>query len=180
MNIVVLNGSPRKNGNTARLTAAFAKGAEEAGHSVQIIMVAAKNICGCTACEYCHTKEQGVCIQKDDMQDIYPAIQAADMLVLASPIYYYTMTGQLISALNRTYAFGRLTNIKKTALILCSGGPDMYDAAITQYKGVISWWGAKDEGIFTVQGIARNHSAENTPPESLERLYQFGKSFALV
>lgn len=175
MNILVLNGSPRKNGNTARLAAAFAKGAEEAGHTVRTVMVATGNIRGCTACEYCHIQEPGVCIQKDDMQNLYPEISSADMLVFASPIYYYTMTGQMISVLNRTYALGRLTNIKKTALILCSGAPNMYDAAIAQYKGVTSWWGAKDEGIFTVQGIVRNHSKENTPQESLEQLYQFGK-----
>ncbi len=175
MHILVLNGSPRKRGNTARLVAAFAKGAEEAGHTVQIETVADKNIHGCIACEYCHENGKDSCIQKDDMQELYPEIQRADMLVLASPIYYYTMTGQLISTLDRTYALGRLTHIKKTALILSSGGPDMYDAAIAQYRGVIDWWGAENTGIFTVQGVVRNHSLENTPPDSLERLYQFGK-----
>lgn len=176
MDILVLNGSPRKQGNTARLINAFAKGAKEAGHTVQIEDVANKNIHGCIACEYCHEKGNGACIQQDDMQALYPAIREADMLVLASPIYYYTMTGQLISALDRTYALGRLTHIKKTALILSSGGPDMYTAPIAQDRGVIAWWGAEDTGIFPVQGLIRNHSLENTPLESLEQLYQFGKS----
>lgn len=175
MNILVLNGSPRKKGNTARLVGAFAQGAEEAGHSVKIEAVANREIHGCIACEYCHDKEKGVCIQKDDMQALYPEIKAADMLVLASPIYYYTMTGQLISVLNRTYAFGRLTHLKKAALILSSGSPNMYDAAITQYKGVINWWGAEDAGVFTVPGLEHSHSLDNTPQDSLERLYQFGK-----
>lgn len=175
MKILVMNGSPRKNGNTARLVQAFEKGAEEAGHSVKIENVALKKIGGCKACEYCHDKENAICIQKDDMQDIYPAITEADMLVLASPIYYYTMTGQLISALNRTYALGRLAHIKKAALILSSGAPEMYESAIAQYRGVINWWGAVDAGIFTVPGIARSHSLENTGEEWLERLYEFGK-----
>ena len=175
MKILVMNGSPRKNGNTARLVQAFEKGAEEAGHSVKIENVALKKIGGCKACEYCHEKENAICIQKDDMQDIYPAIAEADMLVLASPIYYYTMTGQLISVLNRTYALGRLAHIKKAALILSSGAPDMYEAAVTQYKGVISWWGAIDAGIFTVPGVMRSHSLENTGEEWLKRIYEFGK-----
>ena len=105
MNILAWNGSPRKTGNTARLIASFAKGAEEAGHKVTIEQIAGQNIRGCLACEYCHDREKGVCIQRDDMQDLYPKIMDADMLVLASPIYYYIMTGQMISALNRTYAW---------------------------------------------------------------------------
>lgn len=176
MNILILNGSPRKNGNTARLIQAFEKGAKEAGHSVKTEMVALKEIHGCRACEYCHEKEKGVCIQKDDMQSVYPEIMAADMLVLASPIYYYAMTAQTIAALNRTYALGRLAHVKKTALILSSGAADMYEATIAQYKGVVQWWGASDAGIFTVPGLTRSHSLENTSEEWLERLYQFGRN----
>lgn len=176
MRILVLNGSPRSKGNTARLVGAFAAGARESGHTVQIEMVANKEIHGCLACEYCHGKGNGSCIQQDDMKTLYPAIREADMLVLASPIYYYTMTGQLISVLDRTYALGRLAHIKKTALILSSGSPNMYEAAIAQYRGIIAWWGAEDAGVFPVQGITHNHNLENTPPESLERLYQFGRS----
>lgn len=176
MKILVLNGSPRKNGNTARLVAAFSHGATEAGHKVETADVARMNIGGCMGCEYCHDKEPGVCVRKDDMQAVYEKIKQSDMLVPASPIYYYTMTGQIISALNRTYALGRLTNIKKTALILSSGSPNMYDAAIRQYQGVISWWGAKDMGIFTIQGRTHSHALENTTEGQLEGLYRFGKS----
>lgn len=176
MDILILNGSPRRNGNTARLVEAFSKGAVEVGNNVVMEMVALKNIHGCIACEYCHEKEKGICIQKDDMQFIYPELKKADMLVLASPIYYYTMTGQLISALDRTYAFGALTNIKKTALILCSGAPNMYEPAIAQYKGVINWWGAENAGIFTFPGITLSHSLKNTSEEYLNRLYEFGKT----
>lgn len=176
MKILVWNGSPRKNGNTARLISAFAEGAGDAGHEVTVEQVAGRNIRGCLACEYCHDKQPGKCVQQDDMQELYRRLKEADMLVLASPIYYYTMTGQMISALNRTYALGRLTRIKKTALILCSASPNMYDAAIRQYQGVIGWWGAKDTGIFTIQGIEHSHALENTTDGQLEGLYRFGKS----
>lgn len=113
MNILVLNGSPRSQGNTARMIAAFQKGAQEAGHRVKIVPVARQNIRGCLACEYCHEVEVGCCIQQDDMQTLYPEFLEADMLVFASPIYHYSMNGQLITAINRSYALGPLHNIKK-------------------------------------------------------------------
>lgn len=176
MNILVLNGSPRKNGNTARLVQAFTKGAEEVGHSVKIEAVAQKQIHGCTACEYCRTKGDGFCIQKDDMQAIYSEILWADMLVLASPIYHYTMTGQIQSALQRTYCLGQLTHLKKTALILSSGAPDMYDAVKTQYQGLVDRWGVENAGIFAVHGRMQSHAFNNTSEQWLEQLYQFGQS----
>lgn len=67
MNILVLQGSPRLQGNTVKMVNAFADGAREAGHSVTVINVFEKHIGDCRACEYCHTKCHGKCIQKDDM-----------------------------------------------------------------------------------------------------------------
>lgn len=87
-----------------------------------------------------------------------------------------SMTAQIIAALIRTYVLGRLTHLKKAALVLSSGAADMYEVAITQYKGVIQWWGASDTGIFTVPGLTRLHSLENTGEEWLESLYQFGRN----
>lgn len=88
MKILVLNGSPRPNGNTAAMAAAFAKGARENGHQVDVISVCRKKIAGCLACEYCHKKDSGherQCVQQDDMQEIYPLLDEAEMIVLASP-----------------------------------------------------------------------------------------------
>lgn len=178
MNILVLNGSPRKNGNTARLVQTFMRGAGEAGHAVTVETVALQDIHGCKACEYCHAKEPGICTQRDDMQALYPKIMGADMLVIASPIYYYTMTAQLQAALQRTYALGRLSHIKKMALILSSGAPDMYDAVVRQYQGIADWWGVENAGIFGVPGMVRSHDLNNTSDEWLERLYQFGRTLS--
>lgn len=104
----------------------FKAGAEDAGHSVQIENVAHMSIRGCMACEYCHTKERGVCVQKDDMQKLYQEILSADMLVFASPIYYFNLSAQLQSAIHRTYAIDIPKNIKKTALIMSSGSAYVY------------------------------------------------------
>jgi multimeric flavodoxin WrbA len=80
-----LNGSP-KVGNTAAMVNAFAEGAKEAGHEVEILHVGKMKINGCLACEYCHTKGEGKCVQKDDMEKVMPAYKEADMVVFASPI----------------------------------------------------------------------------------------------
>lgn len=175
MRILVLNGSPRKNGNTARMVGAFEKGAKENGHVVSVAQVGAKKIQGCKACEHCKEKEPGVCVLKDDMQEIYKQIMEADMIIFASPIYYFTMTGQIISAINRTYALGRLSHVKKTALFLCSASSNMYDSATIQYKGIANWWGAKDMGVFTATGLTHSHDLHNTSEECLQELYAFGK-----
>ena len=96
MKILVLNGSPRPNGNTAALVSAFVEGAKENGHEVTVVPVCQKKIAGCLACEYCHTKGEGRCIQQDDMQEVYPVLAEAEMIVLASPVYYHSFTGQFI------------------------------------------------------------------------------------
>ena len=171
MKILVLNGSPRLNGNTMDMISGFKTGAEEAGHSVQVENVAHMNIRGCMACEWCHTKGEGRCVQQDDMQKLYPAILSADMLVFASPIYYFTMSAQLQSVIHRTYSFGIPKNVKKVALILSSGSQYVYGAAISEYyQAIVEYWGVENAGIFTANG-KQNHSKEKW-----DELYRFGHS----
>ena len=104
MRILILNGSPRPKGNTKQMVDAFRSGAESAGHRVDVIDVCRKKIAGCLACEYCHTRGNGACVQKDDMQEVYSLLWEADMLVIASPIYYHGVSGQLKCALDRFYS----------------------------------------------------------------------------
>jgi multimeric flavodoxin WrbA len=149
MKILVLNGSPRTNGNTATMISAFTKGAEGKGHQVAVIDVCQKEITGCHACEYCHTTDYGVCKIKDDMQQVYEALESAEMLVIASPIYYFGLSGQLQCAIHRTYAIGIPRNLKKSMLILSSGSNDVYEGAIYEYrKSFIEYMGLKDMGIY--------------------------------
>ena len=151
MKIVVLNGSPRVNGNTAAMTKAFAEGAAEAGHEVEIVPVAKLKIAGCLGCEYCHTKGGGKCVQKDDMQKLYPLLEEAEMIVFASPIYYHGFSAQLQCAIHRFYAPGRFPNMKKAALFLTSGEDCVYDGAEFEYNGCfIKYWGLQDMGIFKI------------------------------
>ncbi|MCR4771773.1 MAG: flavodoxin family protein [Oscillospiraceae bacterium] len=151
MKIVVLSGSPRPNGNTAALVSAFKEGAESKGHTVSVLQVGTMKIGGCRGCEYCHDKGGGKCVQKDDMDRVYPALAEADMTVLASPVYYFGLTGQLQSAISRFYAV-MAPAAKKWALILTSGSPDVYGAIETQYRGILNFIQAEDLGIFEYDG----------------------------
>ena len=92
---------------------AFAEGAKEAGHEVKILHVGKMKINGCLGCEYCHTKGEGKCIQKDDMEKIMPAYLESVMIVFASPIYYFDMTAQLAAAIQRVYCIGKPAKAKK-------------------------------------------------------------------
>ena len=171
MKILVLNGSPHLNGATSDMVDAFSKGAQESGHEVSVINVAHKNIRGCMACEYCREKEKGVCVQKDDMQDIYPEILGSDMVVFASPIYYFTLSAQLQAAIHRTYSIDIPANVKKVALIMSSGSPFVYGPAIAQYyHSIVEYWGVENAGIFTANGD------KNKSEEKRDELYRFGRS----
>lgn len=160
MNILILNGSPRPNGNTAAMIAAFVEGAKKKEHQVNVIDVCNKKIAGCLGSEHCHTKSRGVCMQKDDMQEIYKALEAAEMLVIASPIYYFGYSGQLQCAIHRTYAIGIPRKLKKAMLILSSGSNNVYEGAIYQYKkAFLEYMNLQDMGIYTAYG-SKNKSRE--------------------
>ena len=103
-NIIILNGSPRKNGNTAALIQAFTEGAESAGHTVTTFFLDRMNINGCKGCFGGGKDSEHPCVQKDDMNQIYPVYQEADIVVLASPAYYWGISGQLKTAFDRLFA----------------------------------------------------------------------------
>ena len=85
MNVLILNGSPRRKGNTSQMVQAFSEGLEATGHEYHVLDIARMNIHGCLACEYCHGKGNGNCVQKDDMQLVYSLLSKAEMLVIAVP-----------------------------------------------------------------------------------------------
>ena len=154
--ISILNGSP-KAGNTAAMVNAFAK---EAGHEVEILHVGRMKINGCLGCEYCHGKGEGVCIQKDDMAKVMPAYREADMIVYASPIYYFDMTAQLSAAIQRVYAIGKPARATKAALLLSSASPNPYEGAVATYKGMLAFMGIEDCGIITAAGEENGSEAK--------------------
>lgn len=174
MRILVLNGSPRLKGNTKQMIDAFREGATSIGNKVDVIDVCRKKIAGCLACEYCHTKGNGICVQKDDMQEVYSLLGEADMLVIASPIYYHSVSGQLKCTLDRFYSAAyprKPRNLKKAAMILSSGDPEMYDGAMFSYKGdFLEYLGLEDMGVYTAYGM------ENGSAAKLKELREFGRT----
>ena len=158
MNILILQGSPRANGNTAWMAEEYKNAALAAGHDVTLVNVSKKKIAGCLACEYCHGKGNGACIQQDDMREIYGKLRETDMLVLASPIYYHNISGQLKCVIDRFYAAlypSAPARLKKVAMFLASGDPEMDAGARFSYEGdFLGYLGLEDMGLFT------NHDAQ--------------------
>ena len=174
MNILVLNGSPRPRGNTKQMAEAFREGARSAGHQVDVVDVCKLHIGGCLACEYCHTKGGGKCVQKDDMEQVYALLKNADMLVIASPIYYHGLSGQMKCVIDRFYSAAypsKPSKLKKVAMILSSGDANMYDGALFSFKGdFLDYLGLEDMGVYTA------HGAQNGSEAKLAELRAFGAS----
>ena len=170
MKILVLNGSPRPKGNTAAMVNAFKTGAEKNGNEVVVMNIGTMNIKGCVACEYCHTKGAGACIQKDDMQNVYPEIASADVIIFASPVYYFGFSGQMETALSRFYCVVKPAKAKKFGLIISSGSPNVYAGIEAQFEGILAFWEGENIGVCTAAG------EENGKESTFAKLMAFGKS----
>lgn len=142
------------------MVSAFAEGAKEAGHEVEVLHVGKMKIAGCLGCEYCHGKGEGTCIQKDDMVKVMPAYKEADMIVYASPIYYFDMTAQLLAAMQRVYAIGKPARAKKAALLLSSASPNPFEGSIATYRSATAYMGMEDVGVITASGEENGSDAK--------------------
>ena len=154
MNILILQGSPRANGNTAWMAEEYKKAAEAAGHQVTLVNVSRKKIAGCLACEYCHKgghQGNGACIQKDDMQELYPLMAEAEVLVLAAPIYYFTLCAQIQTPIQRMYCVNSPAKVKKMALLMSSYSPNVYDGALAEFRDICNYWKVENMGTVTAK-----------------------------
>ena len=173
MRIVVLNGSPRRNGNTEIMADAFCEGAKEGGHQVQKINLGTKKIAPCIDCKYCFT-HNGTCSQDDDMGEIMAALDGADMIVFASPIYWFTGNAQLKTAIDRMYALaGTQITIKYAALLLNAGSPGVFRSAVAMYEDTCSYLKWEDKGVLTVHGMDKKGAMADS--EGREQAYHLGK-----
>ena len=176
MNIVVLSGSPRKGANTDIMVDAFAETAREGGNTVEVVRVANKKIAGCLGCKYCFA-HGGTCVQKDDMAGVIETLKGADMVVFASPIYWFDITAQEKTAIDRLYAFGATGfPFTKTALLLDSHSEGVYDAAIAMYKATCSYCKWENQGIITISGMEERSSMASSP--KLEQVRELARKLA--
>lgn len=132
--IVVLNGSPRKKGNTSELARAFAEGAEGAGHRVTEFFLNGMSIHGCLGCFGGGKDPAHPCVQSDDMDSVYAAYREADVVVLASPLYYWGISGQLKIAFDRLFAVAECdpdyrNPIKESVLLMAAEGNGFEESA---------------------------------------------------
>jgi multimeric flavodoxin WrbA len=151
MKVLILQASPRANGNTAWMAEEYKKAAEAAGHEVTLVNVSKKKIAGCLACEYCHGKGNGACIQKDDMQELYPLMAEAEALVLAAPIYYFTLCAQIQAPIQRMYCVNKPAKVQKMALLVSSYSPGVYDGATAEFRDICNYWSAENMGVVTAK-----------------------------
>ena len=149
--ILILQGSPRANGNTAWMAEEYKKAAEAAGHEVTLVNVSKKKIAGCMACGYCRNKGNGACIQKDDMQELFPLMNEAEALVLAAPIYYFTLCAQIQAPIQRMYCVNTPAKVKKMALLMSSYSPNVYDGATAEFRDICNYWKVENMGAVTAK-----------------------------
>lgn len=180
--VCILNGSPRPNGNTKELIRRFTKGAEAAGHEVICFDLQKMAIHGCLGCCKGGKDESSPCVQKDDMEKIYPVYRDADIVVLASPMYYWGISGQLKTAFDRLFAVAELTpdyeNPKKECVLLMAAEGDTesnFAPVRAFYEGLTSHLGWRNKGSVYAGG---NMEAGDilSKPSQLEEAEALGRA----
>ena len=152
--IMILVGSVRRNGNTDLLAQAFAESAGKR-HEVELVSVADYAVHPCIGCNSCYTSDGHRCFQDDDMQQIYNRLKHADILVIASPVYFYGISAQLKAVVDRLHTPMRNEfHIKKLGLILVGAAelPDLFDPIILQYRMILRFFHLEDIGMVLVPG----------------------------
>jgi multimeric flavodoxin WrbA len=173
--VLILSSSPRKGGNSDTLCDQFMKGALEANHQVEKIRLAEKKIKYCTGCYAC--KKDGRCAQKDDMAQILDSMVAADVIVLATPVYFYTMCAQMKTLIDRTVA--RYMKITKKDFYFIATAAVTNKAALERtiegFRGFTSCLpGAKEKGI--VYGTGAWEIGDILASRTMKQAYEMGKA----
>lgn len=164
MKILVVCCSPRKTSCSSALANEFICGAKKAEHEIFRYTLAGKNIHGCNACKYCYSHE-GICVQQDDIAPIIEKMRECQMLVLATPTYYYSLPAQAKMVFDRMYArHGRPLSIRKSALLLTlEDSADQTDLITTQYKTVAEYMGWENIGVACADGLWGNTIPDDHP-----------------
>lgn len=177
--IVVLNGSPRKNGNTSALVREFSKGAESTGNTVTVFFLGDMDIHECKGCFGGHSSRECPCVQKDDMDKIYPVVRESDIVVLATPLYYWNMSGQLRTAVDRLFALeegdGNLLrgNGRASALLMAAEGNGFEDVVL-YYDHLMEHLRWKNLGHVLAGGNGDVGDIEGKP--ELKGAYELGRA----
>ena len=174
--VLILSGSPRKGGNSDILCDEFARGAREAGNEVEKIRVASKKIAPCTGCYYCRD-HGGECAHKDDMAEVLQKMIDADVLVLASPVYFYSIDAQLKAVIDRTLARWLEAKNKEFYYIVTMADEEhsSADTTLACFRGYADCVeGAVEKGVIIGSGTYEPGAVKGTP--AMEQAYAIGKT----
>lgn len=172
--VLILSGSPRKDGNSDILCSEFARGAAESGNEVEIIRVAEKKIGYCKACYAC--RGTGVCAIKDDMAQVMKKMIDADVIVLASPVYFYSIDAQLKALIDRTVC--RWTEVKNKEFYYIMTAADNSKSSLETTLACMRGYadcveGAKEMGVIYGTGVYEKGEIRNKA--AMTEAYKMGK-----
>lgn len=173
-NVLILSGSPRRHGNSDLLCDSFAQGAVEAGHRVEKIFLRDKKIACCNACYAC--RETGKCVLTDDMAQLLDKMQEADVIVMASPVYFYSIDAQMKAMIDRTLARWRQLKNKEFYYIMTAAEDSRQAMACTLecFRGfAVCLDGSVEKGILYGTGVYEPGAVKQT--SYLREAYEMGK-----
>lgn len=174
--VLILSGSPRKGGNSDLLCDEFMRGAIESGNAVEKIRVAEKKVGYCRACYYCR-KSEGECAINDDMGEILQKMIDADVIVLASPVYFYSIDAQLKAVIDRTVARWLEVKDKEFYYIMTAADTEResMETTLACFRGYADCVdGAVERGVIYGTGVYEKGNILNTP--AFAQAYEMGKS----
>lgn len=172
--VLILSGSPRRGGNSDLLCDAFAQGAREAGHQTEKIFLRDHSIDYCRACYGC--RESGVCVIKDDMAQILEKMHWADVIVMASPVYFYSIDAQMKALIDRTLAQWTKLKNKKFYYIMTAAeeSETVMDCTLECFRGFAACLeGAEEKGVLCAKGVYEAGEVEKTGYP--RQAYEMGK-----
>lgn len=175
-NVLIISGSPRLNGNSDILCDRFAQGAQESGHNVEKVFLAKKKMNYCRGCGVCYSTHK--CVQKDDMNEILDKMVNADVIVLATPVYFYSMDGQMKTLIDRTVP--RYTEIRNKDFYFIMTAADTEKANLRRTMETFRGFtedcleGANEAGIIYGTGAWQVGEIEAT--SACDEAYEMGKN----
>lgn len=173
--VLLISASPRRNGNSDILCDEFMLGAKDAGNEVEKLFLGDKKINYCSGCYAC--EKNGICVQKDDMKEILQKMIDSDVIVMATPVYFYTMDGQMKTLIDRTVARYTEINNKDFYFIATSAvnSKELIERTFDGFRGFTSCLnGAKEKGI--IYGVGAWQKGEIKETKAMKESYEMGKS----
>ena len=177
-NVLVISGSPRRNGNSDLLSEAFIKGVKQTGHEVELFQAGRKQIKPCIACNKCYSKGTA-CVFKDDFNELAPMVEKAEVIVFATPLYWFSYTAQIKAAIDKIYSLmvgDRPLKIQKSILMVCGETDEMsdFDGIVRSHQLINNYLKWEDGGILLVREVNKAGDIMNT--NALLRAEEMGRN----